>query len=202
MKKILCVLLAAVMFLSLASCSLLKLGDSFDLSGLLSQFQDGMPEIPDLTNFDLNDILNGLGDPGGSETTYTYEWLTVQLPACFSVKEDDEVRIAFYEDYPEHGDSITFLTSTGDIDSVTEDALKTYCEEHFGQIYDFKYERTDGELSLVRADFDIVFNNVKMHEIYCAYFAGGKGVTLLFASVTGAFEDAFESTISGASVAE
>ena len=127
---------------------------------------------------------------------YVYEGVSLILPEGFSVDSMQGTTLAVYEDYPLHSDNISFvLASEYDVyDAFTERALY----ESFKQSYDienFKYERSESaDYKLVKAEYDILYNGVSMHQKNCTFFFG-KAVSITFTSVSGEFDAAFEQTL-------
>lgn len=197
MKKIICVLLCAVIMLTASSCALLS---EDKIKSLLSELGD-LEVLSDLGDLD---ILSGLA--GGDETEepenqsgeYVFGNISIVLPDGFSITEISGTKTAVYSDYPTHTDNITFAEATNSISDYSEEALKQEFTSSFGEYKNFKYDKKqyDG-YDLVTVSLDITYSGINMHVSGYTYFIDGKSVAVTFTSVSGEFDAAFETAASG-----
>ncbi len=168
MKKITALLLALVIALSLASCSV-----SIEKDTGTSTETERTPdtkkapettkapdttESPDTTNApetteepettkepetDLPDIDDDFDPEDYLDRlvdAYDYYGLSIPIPAGFTQKANGDMVMLVPEDYPAHTDNITLIVGNDNYDAITADAMKSALESA-GDVSDFQFTK-------------------------------------------------------------
>ena len=188
MKKIILVLTAALIAVSIVSCSGGKKTDDTTVPETTVP-ETTVPEttVPETTVPDTTEA-----DP----SVFEFEGLSVRLPEGFKLTELNGVKTAVPGTYPDPADNITFVSSPSsqnDIEEMTAENLKSAFEQAYsgvGTISDFKYDRRKlDDHERIECEFKTTIGEIVMNQKTCSCFFGGKCVTLTFTTISAELAD-------------
>ena len=179
-KKLLALLLAMTLVLSLASCSGTgKTGDESDPPTKAS------PEEAYESDSSTEILL---------EETYEFEGISIELPATFHMDDSQGVTIAVPSNYPTETDNITFTKTNADnIDAYDVGAIDvayTSAIEGYNGITDFEKREIAGT-DAIYLTFLANVTNIDMHITQVLLFFEDRTIAVTFTDVTGNYTDAF-----------
>ena len=216
MKKIIALILALIMALSLASCSVsiekdtgtstetektsdtkkapdttntpdtTKAPDTTNAPVTTEEPESDLPDIDD--DFDPEDYLDRLVD------AYDFYGVSVPIPEGFKQQPNGDMVMLIPEDYPAHSDSITMNLGNDNYDTITEEAMKNTLKAA-GTVSDFEFykdviEFDDGtSLPYIEMFYTIEMMGVEMFQINFTAFYEDRSVTVVYTMVS---EDYFE----------
>lgn len=138
-----------------------------------------------------------------SKNTYEFEGVIVTIPDDFSVVEDGTTTIARPDSYPDKTDNINFAKAGKDsADNYDKKSLEENYKSvlsGFTGISRFERKSIDGNDSIV-ITYGVKYEEFQMIQSSVFIFLEDKSVIITYASVSGSYDDEFESSIENIAV--
>lgn len=145
---------------------------------------------------------NDTNNPDG-KNTYEFEGVIVTMPDDFSVVEDGTTTIARPDSYPDKTDNINFAKAGKDsADNYDKKSLEENYKSvlsGFTGISRFERKSIDGNDSIV-ITYGVKYDEFQMIQSSVFIFLEDKSVIITYASVSGSYDDEFESSIENIAV--
>lgn len=223
MKKIICVVLAMILTLSMSGCAFMRaLQNQTNTNGtsgtqnVISQVSEEpssseAESTPDVSSEESSSDVSS-SDIGGADVTATmdgnvqvfkYYGMTIRLPEGFKVSDTTATTpIAYHESYPSVADNITFTKSTAsNINALNSDVFKSTYEKLFDtfELKDYSQTKIGGK-DTIRVNYKISMSSIEMEQIQYMIFDTDATYAITYTLLSDTYRSSFESSAQGVTI--